>query len=43
MDRLDEAAGRLPADALVTGEPLGSERGAFVRTGHTESRVADMR
>jgi len=31
MDGLDEVAGRLPADALVEGGPIGGERGAFVR------------
>ncbi len=31
MDGLDKVAGRLPADALVDGEPVGGERGASVR------------
>ena len=31
LDGLDEAAGQLPAPALVEGEPSESERGAFVR------------
>ena len=31
MDGLDAVAGQPPSDALVEGEPAGSERGAFVR------------
>ena len=31
MDGLDDAAGRLPAPALVEGEQTAGERGAFVR------------